>query len=142
MGKLGKGTGRASSVAAGLTAGILSSLVIIIIGSAITAKMIESEYIPESSIGYGVMVFLIAAAYAGSRISNGRIKRRRLMVTVLSGSILFAVLLSITALFFDGQYSAVGVTALLIICGCGLSLLPQKQHKRVGKARKLKIPAC
>ena len=133
-------TGRASSMAAGLTAGALTALIITISGSAILAKVVEREWIEEGSIGYGVMVMLLLASYMAGAVSYGKIKRQRMLVCLSSGGIYFGILLSITALFFGGQYSGVGVTALLIVCGAILAILPGFQQKRGGKHPKLKIP--
>lgn len=65
------------------------------------------------------MVLLIVSSFAGAMISFGRIKRQRMLVCIVSGVIYFAILMSITALFFGGQYSAVGTTALLVLAGSG-----------------------
>lgn len=125
---------------AGLAVGGLSTLMITILGSGILAKMVESEVIEESSIGYGVMIMLILAAYLGAMVSYQKIKRQRFVVCMGSGAIYFGILLSITALFFGGQYSAVGVTALIVFCGSFLAVLPGFRENRGGKRPKLKIP--
>jgi len=56
----------------------------------------------------------------------------------VSGIIYFATLLVITALFFGAQYSAVGETSLLVLCGSILAALTGKANGRVGKGRRLK----
>lgn len=135
-----KPTGRASSMPAGLAMGGLCSLGVTLLGSAVLAKLVSGEAMAESSIGYGVMVMLVLAAFLGAMVAFGRIKRRRMLVCLVSGAIYFAVLLSMTALFFGGQFSAVGVTALLILCGSALAALLGLRDNRGGKRRKIKLP--
>lgn len=135
-----KPTGRAMSMPGGLAIGGVTSLSVTLIIAAILAKLVEGETMPESSIGYGVMVLLMLASFAGAMVSCGKIKRQRLAVCLLSGVIYFLTLMAITALFFGGQYSAVGVTALLVLCGSALAILAGMGGKRGGKHRKIKIP--
>lgn len=119
--------------------GALTSLAITILGSGILAKLVDKEIMAESSIGYGIMVMLILGAYLGAMVSYRKIKRQRLPVCLGSGGIYLGILLSMTALFFGGQYSGVGVTALLIFCGSFLAVLPGFREKRGGKRLKMKI---
>lgn len=133
-------TGRASSMPTGLAAGAVTSVLITILGSAVLAKLVDGEMLQESSIGYGIMIMLIGAACLGAMVSCNKVKRQRLLVCMASGGIYFGMLLCITAMFFGGQYSGVGVTALLIFCGSFLAVLPGFREKRGGKRVKLKIP--
>ena len=137
---MGKATGKAYSMSGGLVIGTLMSLGVTLLGAAVLAKLIDGEILLENSIGYGIMVILVAASYLGAMMSYSKIKRQQLVVCMAAGLIYFLVLLSITALFFGGQYSAVGVTALLILCGCGLAVLSGTHKNRGGKRLKMKIP--
>jgi putative membrane protein (TIGR04086 family) len=130
-----KPTGRTSSMPVALVLGGICSLLVVILGSAILAKLIDSNTIPETGIGYGILIMIIMAAFLGAKLAYQKVKRQRLMVCMSSGVILFLLLLSITALFFGGQYNAVGVTALLILCGSGLAVLPGRGSKRVGRRK-------
>lgn len=135
-----KPTGRAMSMPGGLAFGGFCSLVVTLIFAAILAKLIEAETLPETSIGYGVMALLLLASFVGALVSSGRIKRQRLLVCLASGLIYFLLLLSMTALFFGGQYSAVWQTALLVLCGSMLAAMMRLQEKRGGKRPKIKLP--
>lgn len=129
-----KHTGRASSMPNGLLTGVAVSLGAIFVGAAVTAKLMDMEKLDESAVGYAVMAILLLASFLGSYVSGKRIKRQYLLVSGLSGAICIAVLLSITALFFGGQYEAVGVTVLLVLCGSMLAMLMETAPKR-GKRR-------
>lgn len=130
-----KPTGRASSMPKGLLAAGVSSLGITLLGAAVLAILVDKEFLEENKIGYGVMMILLIASYVGAIIAWRKIKHQRLVVCLSAGGIYFAILLSITALFFGGQYSAVGETALLVLCGSVLAVLTglkngsRKQHR-------------
>lgn len=135
-----KVTGKAMTIPAGLLIGSFVSLGITMILAAVFAKLLDSEHLTQESIGYGVMGILLASSFGGAMVSYKRIKRQRLLVCMLSGVVYFGILLSITALFFGGQYEAVGVTGLLILCGCSIAVLTGMGEKRVGKRHKVKLP--
>lgn len=135
-----KHTGRAMSLPAGLAVGAAGSLAMTIILTAVLAKLVEAETMPVENIGYGIMALLVISSFAGAMIAFGRIKRQRLMVCGVSGVIYFAVLMSITALFFGGQYSAVGVTALMVLAGSAVAALLGLRQGRGAKRTKIKVP--
>lgn len=135
-----KPTGRAMSMPAGLTLGAAVSLALTMIVSAIIAMLAEKEIIPESSIGYGVIVLLLTASAAGAFTANGKIRRRKLLVSLLSGVIYYAILLGITALFFGGQFQGMGVTALLVLAGAALPILLNQQGRGAVKHKRRKMP--
>ena len=113
-----KVTGRTFSIPAGIALGTLGSMVVTIFLAALIAWMVKAEHLPPENIGYGIMLLLAIASFTGAWIAWNKIKRKRLMVCLLSGAAYFTVLLSMTALFFGGQYAGVGETALMILCGC------------------------
>jgi len=133
----GKPTGRAATIPVGLLTGSTAALLFTLALSAVLAKLMEGEIIPEENIGYGVMIMILASAFSGSAIACKRVKRQYLLTAGLSGVVYVLLLLSITALFFGGQYSAVGVTVLLVFCG---SLLAAMLFSREGKGRKTRKP--
>ena len=120
-------TGRATSLPVGLAIGATCSLAATLILTAILAKLVEAETLPVEKIGYGIMALLIVSSFAGAMIAFGRIKRQRMLV-------------SVTALFFGGQYSAVGTTALLVLAGSGTAALLGLRQGRGTKRTKIKLP--
>ncbi len=132
-----KPTGRAATIPIGLLIGGVTALASTLALTAVLAKLMEGEILPEENVGYGVMFLLLISAFLGSGIACKRVKRRYLLTAALTGVVYVGILLSITALFFGGQYSAVGVTVLLVFCG---SLLAAMLFSRNGKGRKPKKP--
>lgn len=119
-----KPTGRALSMPAGLFWGGAVSLVITIISAAILAKLLDAEILAWENVGYGVMALLLLSTVSGAVTAYSKIKRQRLITCLLSGVIYLGILMSITALFFGGQYDSVGVTAVLVLGGsCAAGLL-------------------
>ncbi|MGM9548845.1 MAG: TIGR04086 family membrane protein [Faecousia sp.] len=128
------------SLPAGLAVGALFSLGATLILAAVLAKLVESETIPVEKIGYGIMVLTVLSAFTGAMVSFRGIKRQRLLVCGVSGAIYFAILMSITALFFGGQYSAVGITALLVLGGSAAAALLGLRQSGGRKRTKIKVP--
>lgn len=129
------------SMPAGLALGGAVSLGMTILAAAGIALLAEREILPEGSIGYAVMVLLLLAAAAGGIVANGKIKRRKLLVSGLSAAIYYGELLAITALFFGGQYQGMGVTALMVLAGAALPLLLARQGRGEGKRKRYKLPS-
>ena len=128
-----KPTGRASSMPSGLLKGGIYALCGTLVLSAALAKLVDMEMIPQDKIGYGIMVLLLLCAFYGANTACGKIKRQYLLVSAISAAVYFVILLSITALFFGGRYSGVGVTAILVLCG---SLLAAFVRAGKGEGRK------
>lgn len=138
MMKYSVNNGRATSIPMGMIWGTGTSLLVTMLFCGIIAWMMVREILPTENLGYAVMILLSAASFAGAMVSYRKIKRRKLMVSFLSAAIYFLLLMLITALFFGGQYQAVGETALMILCGAmlfGISNLAgfRKQNRRILK---------
>lgn len=136
----GKPTGRATSMGAGLAAGTALSLGLTLGGSMLCSWLILGGRLSSQSIGYCSMVLIIMASILGPLCAAAMIKHRRLYVCALTAVLYYAVLLGINALFFGGQYRGMGVTALLVIAGCGLSILTGMRKGRGPGSHKVKIP--
>lgn len=132
-----KYTGRVMSVPGGLAVGVGISLLVTAVGAAVLAWLLDGEKLLWENVGYGIMGMLLCASFFGSLAAFRRIRRQRMLVCMLSGVAYLGVMLSMTALFFGGQYEGVGVTALLVLGGSGaagmLGLKPEKG--RGGKAK-------
>lgn len=140
MGK--KRNGRASTMAGGLAVGAGVSMVLTFLLSVLVGKLADMEIISETAIGYAAMGILLLSSIAAAVVSIGRIKRQRLIVGLASGGIYYLMLLSITALFFGGRYTGMGVTALVVAAGCGAVILAgmgqgrgRRSHQRKAASR-------
>ena len=130
----------ASSIPAGIGIGLLVSMVITLAGAALTAYFIHKETIPEEGMGYGILLTLLLSAAAGAWIAVKRIQRLRMQMCMLSGLCYYLTLLAMTALFFGGEYSGMGITALVVLGGCGtVTILGAGGGKRRKLGRKIRV---
>ena len=110
-------SGRALSTPMGLLYGTAASMLITLLGAVVLAWLINLEKLQWEQIGYGIMVLLLTASFLGALAAYHKIKRQRMMVCILAGLLYLAVLASLTALFFGGQYEGVVVSGCLIAAG-------------------------
>lgn len=109
--------GQALSVPAGIGAGVATAIAITLILAAIISWLISVEKLGEQFIGYGSLITLLVSSSAGSAVAIHAVKQKLAITSVLTGLIYYIILLSVTALFFEGQYQAMGVTLLVIAAG-------------------------
>ena len=110
-----------------------------LIGTAACAALISSETIAAESIGYCAMVIVLLASMAGAAIGAGKAKKKRLYTCMLVAASFVLSLLAITALFFDGAYTGVWVTALVISAGSVASAFLAKSNRKQNSSRRSKI---
>ena len=135
--KLRKGT--ASSIPEGMLWGVGVSVGITLAGSALLAKLLDTQAIQWEKIGYFVMIMLLIASFAGALVSSGKIKRRKLQVCLTTGAVFWLILIGLTALLFGGQFEGAGVTGALILAGAGCAGLLSIKPERGGKRSKIPV---
>ena len=135
-----KMTGRAKSLPVGAFQGALYGFAWTLLAAAVLAWLIQKEVIREEGIGYGSMVILLTSSALGARIGCSKVRRQKLLTCLCSGGMYFLLLLSMTALFFGGQYTGIGVTVLLVMGGCAAAwLLEMEFENRKGSGRKIRV---
>jgi putative membrane protein (TIGR04086 family) len=127
--------GRARSLPMGLAVGCGISVGLTVVLAAIVAKLIDTQTLQETAIGYAAMGILLVSSFLGSVAAGNGIKRRKRMVCCMSALCYYVVLLSLTALFFGGEYQGMVATALVVLCGGILALMVTNRKGREG-ARK------
>ena len=112
-----------------------------LMAAAFVGWLLHSERILESGIGYGSMGILLSASMLGAAVAQRKVQRQRLLAAAGAGGIYFLMLLGLTALFFGGQYTGFGVTALLVMGGSLVTALLAGRQKRGGYpgSRKIRI---
>lgn len=132
--------GKAKTMPAGLALGALAGLLITLVLAVAAAKLVDIGTAKEEAIGYFAMGILLLSSFTGAMISVSSIKRQKLLVCGLSALIYYGILLSMTALFFGGQYQGMGVTALLVLCGgavAALTVMRQGRGTGIKKRRRI-----
>lgn len=118
-----KVTGTAAAIPAGLTLGAVASIAVTLLLSGVSAWLILNGRLPEQAVGYCAMVILLLSSAAGAAVAAARVKRLRFQICMAAGAIYYVLLVTMTAMFFGGIYDGMGVTALMVLCGCGLVIL-------------------
>ena len=117
-----RNTQRTTSLPAGIAAGVFTAMITTLCASALTAKMLQYQWLDEEKIGYGAMLILFITAWIGAVVSYSRIKQHKIIISLIFALSYFALLLGITVLFFEGRMSGVGETVLLIMGGSFLTV--------------------
>jgi len=120
--------------------GLGVSMLITLLGTAILAYLISSEKIGEGSLNPGSMVVLFLGTAAGSWLVMAQVKEKKWIALSAYALSYFLILLSMTALFFGGEYIGIGKSVIVILTGCASSFLPGIIGKRKGSGRH-KIPS-
>jgi putative membrane protein (TIGR04086 family) len=134
-----KMSGNGVSIPAGIAIGVDASIAVMLIGALVMAYLVIRETVPMDGIGFGTACILIISSALGAWIATVLSKQKKLLVCGLTALMFYLVLLSVAAVFFDGMFSGMGITALMILLGAGGALLPG-MRKKSGKS-KIKIPA-
>ena len=131
-----KVTGTAVTMPTGISIGCGVSMLLTILGSGLVAKLISMEVLQENAVGYGAMMIILLSSIIGAGIAVKKVKKRILQVTALVGGLYYVILLAATAIFFGGQFQGMGVTALLVLAGCGVVVLIAGREKKSKGYRK------
>lgn len=141
MKSFGKHSGRAVPLPVGAGMGALYGFLWTLAGAGILGWMIHKMWIPIESVGYGITVILLTASILAASISYRKVKIRRFLSCISSGIGYFLLLLAMTALFFGGQYSGFGVTALLVLGGSLAAVfLGMEREGGSRRGRKIRVP--
>lgn len=126
------------SIPGSIAVGTAVSMIVTLIAAAILAVLIESGKLSPEAMGYGVFALLMVSSVVGAIFASKQFEFKKMIVSMLTAMCYFVSLLCITALFFDGVFGGVPVTALVVIAG-GLvaGFVPTRQGKSV-KNRKRK----
>ena len=131
-------SGKALSIPAGLTLAVVVSIAVTAVVSTGIAYYLNTEKLNWTQAGYWIMGMLFGASFLGAKAVYAAVKRQRLIVSLLSGLVYWGLLLCFTALFFGGDYEAVGETAGIILAGTGCAALitPKKANHFAKKYRR------
>lgn len=135
-------TGKTSGMSVGILIGVLVCIGVTLAGTVILAWLITTERMSENVVGYGAMGVLILSASLGALTASTKVRRLRTQVCLITGGIYYLILLSITALFFGGQYQGMGVAAILVIVGSSLTALLGIREKKSRKSKIKKHAFC
>ena len=134
-----KKTGAGISVPAGIAIGAAAAVAVMLLGTLLVAYLVIQDTVKMDAAGFAALCVLAAAAALGCWLATALTGKNKLLVCVLTALAFILVLLSVTAIFFDGTFSGVGGSALAILAGAGVTLLPEIGKK--SRKNRIKIPA-
>lgn len=133
-----KVTGTAKSMPVGLLSGWMIEVGITLLCCTLLSAALIGGNVNWDTAGYLIMVFLVTASFIGAAFSCHLIKRRMLLVCFLSGIVYLATLILVSVLFFDADFSSLGITCALILCGSLASLLAKFPRPNTVSSKKRK----
>ena len=105
------------SVVGGLTVGAVTSVAVTLCCAAVSAAMISTGKIGENVTSYISIGILLLATLIGTLTASAGVQDKKLYTGLAIAAIYFILLLSMTALFFDGQYERITVTSFVLLLG-------------------------
>lgn len=127
------------SIPLGLALGAGTSLAVAFLGTALLAWLIGNERLPEERMSIAVPAVLLVAGIVGAWMAASKTKHKRLPVCLGSGLVFFLVLLSLTALFFGGQYEGLMINGAAVLLGSGVMALLGLRGQRGNSRRRKKF---
>jgi putative membrane protein (TIGR04086 family) len=112
-----KKKGNLSGIPVGLGMGLLTGIIVTLVGSMVIASLIAAEKMEMRQMFYGVAVVVLLSAFVGSLAAAALAGEKRLLICAISGCVYFVTMLCVSALVFDGIYENVWSTGLLILAG-------------------------
>ncbi len=121
--------------------GVSISILVTLVGVFIMSLLISNETVSNDTIGYFVLIVTLISSMLGG-VSAIAIAKRKFVIVCLSTLIAFALaLISVTAMFYGGQYSGVPVTLLIIFCGgiCSVMIASKMIGRQKIHRKKVKL---
>lgn len=140
MTKRTKGLSKPVSMPAGIGLGAFVALVWAVIGAAVVAKLVDSEALDFERVGYASMGIQLTASALAAFIAYRKIGKYRAPVCLGAGAAYFLCLASMTALFFGGRFSGVGVTVALVLLGSGMVALAGLRNRGGKSVKRYRVP--
>ncbi len=120
MARKRKGSGRAMSMPMGIGLGVGISITVTVLSAVILAWLVSTERVGEEAVGYGCMFIQVLAASTGAIAAWRAIRHKRLMVTGLTVTGYYLVLL-LMAMAFGAGFTGMGTTAVTVALGGGIT---------------------
>ena len=118
--------------------GVGCAIVITLLLTSLAAWLISTEKLGVGVQGITALVITGLSVLSGCLVAMATAEGRELQVSGITAGAYFVVLLSCTALLFDGSYEGVWKSLITVLICWLLSLLPVWRRKGNGNARRRK----
>lgn len=112
-----------SSLVHKIALGIIAAIAMMLFSAGVFAIMISKEIISEAGTGYCSVTVLLLSSFSASLVAISNYKKMRIWTSVITGVTYSAVLLGMTAVFFDGEYRGILVTVMVVLSGCMIATI-------------------
>lgn len=137
-----RNTGMGGSVTVRRTiTGVACSCLVTMVVTAVLAGMISKKLIPEEKIDYCRVVILLISTIAGVDIAILKCDNR-VLTGMYIGVAYLAMLMTLTSIFFGGEYQRIGVTSSIVLIACFFAAMLRKNGSKNIKFRKSKNKRC
>jgi len=120
-------------------AGITVSALVASVSTGLFAIMIYEEIIPEGSVGYCSLVTLLISSITGASVATSKCGKEKIYISLIIGIVYCALLMTITALFFGGEFRGIWVTIMVVLSGCMIAIITKRNRNNHLKLRRNKI---
>lgn len=134
MGKFKRG--KTMSMPAGIITGGVTGIAGTVACAVLAGKLLNKEWISIEAVGPAAMAIMLLCSFAAAQMAWIQVKRQRAAVCLGAGGAYYTMLLGMTALFFGGQYSGMGIAGALVLAGSGSVVLLGMYRKTPGTQRK------
>ena len=123
----------------GIVIGMAAGIGAILLGAMILAWLVQTQKIDESTLGYGILIVTASSVFTGCVVGAKKSELNRLVSSTSVSILMFAALICLNAMLFEGRYQGIGVT-LLLITGCCIStaLIGVNKKRRVKTRHKMR----
>lgn len=124
----------------GIVLGAVISMAVTLICTAVFGAMVSAGTIRENVVGYISIGILLLATVIGTLSGIRNVQEKKLYCGLGIAAVYFGLLISMTALFFGGQYDRVTVTSFVLFLGAigGMFLGKGKGSGSNLRSRKIK----
>ena len=133
-------TGRSPSVGKAILSGTSTGAAAAFLGAAVLAKLLDMEVMKMENTGYGILVIHLMAVFLGVRTTLSRAGKQESWAAAATGASYFLLLLAVNAMFFQGEFTGMGVTLVLIAAATAAAVLTEGKHSGKRGRRRYKIP--
>ena len=133
-------TGRSPSVGKAILSGTSTGAATSFLGAAVLAKLLDMEVMKMENVGYGILMIHLLAVFLGVKATLRRAGKAGTWAAAATGASYFLLLLAVNALFFQGEFTGMGVTLLLIAAATAGAVLTEGKHSGKRGRRRHKIP--
>jgi len=118
--------------------GIIAGIAMMLLSIGVFAMMISKEMISEAGTDYCSVAVLLLSGFVASLVAISHYKKMKIWISVITGVVYSAVLLGMTAVFFDGEYRGILVTVMVVLSGCMIATILARKGNNTQKLRRSK----